>query len=156
MSSAHTDCYTPGVACVLARAPSTAAEAPLLHVCPPQAEQREVEDYYVKSGMLLASYHKLYWTGLTTERWPMFYWTDNVVPREQRRGCSALLLISAACVSPSILAARCQSYLCRSIQWDQVMMIAMQNTMRICTEQPSAEARSATQRVFHPSSLLAS
>ena len=48
--------------------------------CCSLAEQREVEEYYIKQGMLIGSYHKIYWLGLTAEQWPVFTWADNVVP----------------------------------------------------------------------------
>jgi hypothetical protein len=38
--------------------------------------------YYIGKGLLLSSYHKNYWMGLTADVWPFFYWTDNVTPSE--------------------------------------------------------------------------
>jgi hypothetical protein len=45
------------------------------------AEQVEVEQYYVNYGVLLPSYHKGYWTGLTAESWPNFNWIDKTAGR---------------------------------------------------------------------------
>lgn len=44
--------------------------------------QIEVEGYYMQSiGMLLPTYHKHYWIGLTTNSsfWPRYNWTDRSV-----------------------------------------------------------------------------
>lgn len=40
-------------------------------------EQSEVEQYYISNGLLLPSYHKFYWIGLSTSLWPTFLWSDH-------------------------------------------------------------------------------
>jgi hypothetical protein len=40
--------------------------------------------FYISKGLLLASYHKSYWMGLTADLWPFFFWTDNVTPSGSR------------------------------------------------------------------------
>jgi hypothetical protein len=41
------------------------------------AEQQEVEDYFQTLGVLLPTFHKQYWVGLTSsnQTWPTFNWT---------------------------------------------------------------------------------
>jgi hypothetical protein len=59
--------------------------APLCLLCFParrsQAEQTEVENAFLKMGVLLPNYHKNYWMGLNTTIWPLFYWVDPLVPQ---------------------------------------------------------------------------
>jgi len=72
----HVGCAARGNCCIN----SVLMLAILPATCCSLAEQREVEDNYIKQGMLIASYHKIYWLGLTAEQWPVFAWADNVVP----------------------------------------------------------------------------
>jgi hypothetical protein len=41
------------------------------------AEQQEVEDYFQTLGVLLPTFHKQYWIGLTSsnQTWPTYNWT---------------------------------------------------------------------------------
>jgi hypothetical protein len=45
-------------------------------------EQVDVEAYFLSIGMLLPTYHKHYWIGLTTNTtlWPKYNWTDRSLP----------------------------------------------------------------------------
>lgn len=40
-------------------------------------EEREVEQYFVSSGMFIPSYHRFYWVGYKTQDWPNFVWINN-------------------------------------------------------------------------------
>ena len=46
-----------------------------------QEEQTDVENAFLKMGVLLPSYHRNYWMGLNTTMWPLFYWVDPLVPQ---------------------------------------------------------------------------
>ncbi len=49
-------------------------------------EQVEVESYFIQNGFLLPSFHKHYWIGMTTTKWPNFYWTDRTVSPSSYNG----------------------------------------------------------------------
>ena len=61
---------------------------------------QEVEGYYIRQGVLLASYHKVYWVGLATEMWPNFYWEDNVVPGRERALCVCCQVLNEGALPP--------------------------------------------------------
>jgi hypothetical protein len=48
------------------------------------AEQQEVEAWFTKQGVLIPSYHQLYWLGLTTYNWPNFQTLDKSLPQPSR------------------------------------------------------------------------
>jgi hypothetical protein len=41
------------------------------------AEQNETESYFISLGAMLPGYHKFYWLGLNTSKWPAFSWVDS-------------------------------------------------------------------------------
>ena len=43
-------------------------------------EQQEVENFFVKSGLLFPTCHLTYWMGLATDMWPQFTWLEPRSP----------------------------------------------------------------------------
>ena len=56
--------------------------------CPPSPLQAEVEGYFIDKGVILPTYHKVYFMGLTTPQWPKFKWLDPGVPQLSAPGTS--------------------------------------------------------------------
>jgi hypothetical protein len=73
-------------------------------------EQMEVEQYFIKVGVLFPNCHQIYWMGLRAKSWPRFNWLDSLLlpPGEPavHHGCRAI-----ASVSPSHAAACADSAL---------------------------------------------
>ena len=44
-----------------------------------KAEQIEVEQYFIKAGVLFPECHKTYWMGLSAKIWPRFTWKDSLL-----------------------------------------------------------------------------
>jgi hypothetical protein len=45
-----------------------------------------VEGYFLDKGVILPSFHKVYFNGLTTGQWPRFSWVDPAVPALSSKG----------------------------------------------------------------------